>query len=749
MGRRINMGINKDIIKELSVFDIMGCSDLSDVIIAYTNFGCTSKFVNIQSGKRDTMLCNVIREGTRYVILCVGLINNERAGCISKYIPEYDVLLAAFYKLEIKIGEHAPCFSWSEDSRVIIGRDDAVVLNGPEDISSVFFEKYGRIVDLCGECIIADTAIHVLQMGTTTYFNIQGASGEEMRKFTKGVWLNYSPITFHASNYVFYLANAIHQTHGMLETGIKEFDMDGIETGEIQIPEYQDKVLRGCMWRCFNTCSERGIDAWSVNFIDGMEFGYLQNCNGEYVLRVLIVAAKGNMDAGSNEIPVRYMEIKRIHITEKILEHMHMLSVPLLYFDREGIDDGVFRYAKKYLEEAEAYTINILSDMHNPESKPGYIKDSMKTAFAVAYMPLFEKFLNMLDSNYKEAEDYYNKGKKFLTYKDSLYAHSRICKLETLMTILKNAVVYCCGDLKVELRKLVGEIYPDEKTLNQMLGIPRHLLNLQVQGKGSVFNFCDFETIKLFKAIFAGNKDYLMNMNKESVEKIITCFMNISYSCDKNHPFFVCLKMLIDIFGANNTDKYCDFMLSCYKELDGYAWLNIYSNYLKKVMVIGKSVTGLQWRLKGTELERADEAILPAYTILNDKKRYSKALQEFKKRHKDWTRYEYTDGIFSVTCPQGPTDIVEEGVKLNHCAKTFIESVASGKTTILFIRRVEKPLKPFYTIEVRNGRIRQCHGYDNCSADQCDGLIRFIKNFAKEKRLKINNNYNATLGADY
>ena len=57
-------------------------------------------------------------------------------------------------------------------------------------------------------------------------------------------------------------------------------------------------------------------------------------------------------------------------------------------------------------------------------------------------------------------------------------------------------------------------------------------------------------------------------------------------------------------------------------------------------------------------------------------------------------------------------DLVTEGNTLNHCvAKMYTDRYARGETDILFIRKLAEPDKPYFTMEVKNGRIIQVQGY--------------------------------------
>jgi len=79
-------------------------------------------------------------------------------------------------------------------------------------------------------------------------------------------------------------------------------------------------------------------------------------------------------------------------------------------------------------------------------------------------------------------------------------------------------------------------------------------------------------------------------------------------------------------------------------------------------------------------------------------------------------QYGFTQGVFVMRVPASLTDIVAEGHKLRHCVGQYAEKVADGKTTILFLRQADKPKEPYFTVEIRGGKVVQCRGNKNCAA---------------------------------
>jgi len=78
-------------------------------------------------------------------------------------------------------------------------------------------------------------------------------------------------------------------------------------------------------------------------------------------------------------------------------------------------------------------------------------------------------------------------------------------------------------------------------------------------------------------------------------------------------------------------------------------------------------------------------------------------------------RYSFTKNGFTIIPPKTAQEIVSEGHALRHCVGTYVSNVADGESVILFLRRTEEPGKPFYTMELRDGRIHQTRGQSNGS----------------------------------
>ena len=91
----------------------------------------------------------------------------------------------------------------------------------------------------------------------------------------------------------------------------------------------------------------------------------------------------------------------------------------------------------------------------------------------------------------------------------------------------------------------------------------------------------------------------------------------------------------------------------------------------------------------------------------------NRLIKQRQKRIDD--RYYFESQGFLIKAPAEAKDIIQEGSKLGHCVggDSYIKRHATGETVILFIREVDKPEIPFYTLELTGGRVNQVRGKRN------------------------------------
>lgn len=100
---------------------------------------------------------------------------------------------------------------------------------------------------------------------------------------------------------------------------------------------------------------------------------------------------------------------------------------------------------------------------------------------------------------------------------------------------------------------------------------------------------------------------------------------------------------------------------------------------------------------------------------IEDIKKFNKILKMLKKDvTEDNPLMMVAEGLF-IRFPDNINELRKEGEILHHCVGTYADKVMKGETSIFFIRRVDKPKEPYYTLEWKNHRVAQCRGFRNCN----------------------------------
>lgn len=105
-------------------------------------------------------------------------------------------------------------------------------------------------------------------------------------------------------------------------------------------------------------------------------------------------------------------------------------------------------------------------------------------------------------------------------------------------------------------------------------------------------------------------------------------------------------------------------------------------------------------------------------SILVDEHRDEIDREEFHACQMEITKMQepFISGNLMIRPANGPEELTRESEALRHCVRTYKERVVRGETSILFVRTLEEPDKPFYTLELNgSGNIVQCRGFCNCS----------------------------------
>ena len=179
--------------------------------------------------------------------------------------------------------------------------------------------------------------------------------------------------------------------------------------------------------------------------------------------------------------------------------------------------------------------------------------------------------------------------------------------------------------------------------------------------------------------------------------------------------------------------KYLELAKGEYKE-----YTDLFSDYADYI----KACEELQYNLKNEfilfprNLKQAHDDTIQILQDRNntvERENAKRDYQDIAKMHKELTKkYSMNYKGLCIVVPKAADEIVAEGQTLHHCVGTYLKKAANKETTILFVRKINEPKVPLFTMEVRDGEVKQCRGKHNCS--MTDEVKEFVERF---KRIKL------------
>lgn len=285
------------------------------------------------------------------------------------------------------------------------------------------------------------------------------------------------------------------------------------------------------------------------------------------------------------------------------------------------------------------------------------------------------------------------------------------------------------------LTRIFGEFNEYETSFCKMVGIPQWMLD-------TFFTADCIEYIrKLFMMTFVGHyksllgRDYFYNIDKDTFYQLLNFYKSNRFMCIE------ILDNLVDRWGKSGLRNYIRKIETMAKENN----LRFYNDYILMACEISERHPEFTWNISSDNVHRMHDNITTIYNYEINNKDDEKIKEMFNIRKLEWERYLFSDSNFTIISPDSPLDIIIEGTTLHHCVKSYINKIAAGYTTILFIRKNDEINRPYFTLEIKNGKIRQCHGFANCNVT--DEVNNFLKDFCKEKDVEYNNP-NSVLAAE-
>ena len=157
-----------------------------------------------------------------------------------------------------------------------------------------------------------------------------------------------------------------------------------------------------------------------------------------------------------------------------------------------------------------------------------------------------------------------------------------------------------------------------------------------------------------------------------------------------------------DFISRERMFRYFQAQRADYSEAGNF--LADYTDYISECSLLGANVNDTAVKMPRSLKKAHDWATIERK--VQEKQAYEELVAAvYDSLH---TLTEWSDGVFQIIMPHSAREIVEEGVRQNHCVGRYVERVATGESVILFLRRVEDPEKNFYTVEIKKD-MRRCH----------------------------------------
>lgn len=285
-----------------------------------------------------------------------------------------------------------------------------------------------------------------------------------------------------------------------------------------------------------------------------------------------------------------------------------------------------------------------------------------------------------------------------------------------------------CGKLNLERLVSAARLYP---ALENLYKSRLYKLVEGVIESLTKFDWLDLSQRSARKALSLGISDIK-----------VVCALNLSesqldvYHYVKNHEGKVdvnVFKQLMDVgachFGIKDILDYgtlhsvTRYLLEQTKHQDISTVMILWSDYLRFANELGDRY-GYDFKNRNTiyprKLKEAHDR------ASNDKIKYREQVLQ-KKFARISALYESYKALYgfdykglTVFPPRDYEELKQEGTKLHHCVANYAEKIADGKSVILFIRRIENPDEPYFTLELNPNTCKkiQCRGMKNCGYDK-------------------------------
>lgn len=190
-------------------------------------------------------------------------------------------------------------------------------------------------------------------------------------------------------------------------------------------------------------------------------------------------------------------------------------------------------------------------------------------------------------------------------------------------------------------------------------------------------------------------------------------------------------KILYDRKYEGMCKKLIDYISSNQKHHNDFRYYTSVSDYLDYIGFCNNLGIPLTSSVKYPQNLKAEHDRLQNQVKINESKHTTEMIQ--KHVINKLFKYRYADNNYVITPANSVNDLIDESMELSHCVRTYSDRYAKGQTSIFLIRERNHVNKPFYTLELKEGKIKQVRGKHNC--DPTDEVKKFVCSWAKKFKI--------------
>ena len=418
------------------------------------------------------------------------------------------------------------------------------------------------------------------------------------------------------------------------------------------------------------------------------------------------------MQAVGEDVVVRYFEPVKYFDGDEMnaKEEIKVYEVARQWLLKDKLQIDYYKYSpysgENYWDDCNLYG-NANIKIHAGKTYRGNMDDILTTRYKYSMLP------DMYAQNdYMDVAEY-------------LCAYDKFPQMEMLIKMgMTNLVKYL-----TEHYRWTKAIHPEGKTITQIFGITKKRFEDLKNQNGGIDLLTTYQM----------EREFGIQMTDEQVKVITSCSIRREqlYTTLKYATFE---KMYNYIIRQSGVDR--DAITECTTANHRFRETMIrYVDYIKACEDNERPMTDPHEIYPADITEAHNREILLKSQHQNEiaAKKKNKENPNIKKDAAGYNRkYRYEDKNYIIRAPKDAGEIFMEGLILNHCVGRmgYIEAMNRHETVILFLRHKKNKKNPYYTLEIKDGKIQQAYGYKDKKPDW-EQVGPFLEEF---KAAKLNKN---------